>query len=158
MAGERWAGLAVEPIAWRFKIGRLSTPGVFWQPPLASFDGIWLREVRYPAQARSGQTITASLTYEMIRPNGKTGIAFVHALDAAGHPIAQDDHEPNGGGYPTDFWSVGECARETFTLRLPSEVQGPVRLVGGFYDLQGARFPTGTPDDLVLLGTVDVGE
>ncbi len=150
------AGRTVQPVVGRFRIGRLPTMGVHWQPPLADFDGIWLREVHYPESARAGQPITVSLTYEMIRPNGKDGTAFVHALDAHGRLVAQDDHPPNRGEYPTDFWQSGECARETFSLPLPADVRGPVQLVTGFYDAQGSRFLTNAPNNAYLLGVVKV--
>ncbi len=156
LAATDGAGRAVQPIVGRFRIGALATMGVFWQPPLADFDGIWLREVSYSPSVQPGQPITAALTYEMIRPNGKRGIAFVHALDARGTLIAQDDHEPNRGEYPTDFWQNGECARESFVLTLPPDVRGEVHLVTGFYDAQGVRFHTGTPNDVFPLGVVRV--
>jgi hypothetical protein len=131
---------------------------VSWQPPLASFDGIWLREVKLPATAKAGDTISVTLTYEMVQSNGKAGTAFVHVLDANGQPIAQDDHAPMQGNYPTDLWDAGECVREPFSMILPQNTIGPLRVVTGFYDKNQQRFNTGTPNNLVDIGTVSLNE
>ncbi len=144
-------GRVVTPIVGRFRVGTAPLMAIHWQPPLAAFEGIWLREVNVE---RAQNAVRVALTYEMVYPNGRRGTAFVHALDVEGNVIAQDDHEPFNGDYPTDLWQPGECARETFTLALPPEVRGVVRLVAGFYDVNGVRFRTGTPDDLVPIGEV----
>jgi hypothetical protein len=80
----------------------------------------------------------------------------VHVLDASGKPIAQDDHVPQRGNYPTDLWDAGECVRESFTMDIPQDVTGPLRVVTGFYDAGGQRFNTGTPDNLIELGEVQI--
>jgi 4-amino-4-deoxy-L-arabinose transferase-like glycosyltransferase len=150
------AGRTVAPIVGRFKIGQAPPFPVFWQPPLGQFDGIWLREAALPPQAPAGQTITATLTYELIRPTQRRGTAFVHLLDADGRLVAQDDHAPLDGNYPTDLWDPGECVRETFRLNIPPEATGTLRAVTGFYAADGARFATNTPDNLVPIGEVRV--
>jgi 4-amino-4-deoxy-L-arabinose transferase-like glycosyltransferase len=150
------AGREIAPIIGRFKVDEAPPFGVFWQPPLANFDGIWLREVDLPDQVQPGSTITATLTYEMLAPNGRAGTAFVHLLGSDGQPVAQDDHPPQNGDYPTDLWDRGECVQERFTLNIPPNAQGPLRAVTGFYASDGARFPTGTQDDLVSLGEIRV--
>jgi 4-amino-4-deoxy-L-arabinose transferase-like glycosyltransferase len=150
------AGREIAPIIGRFKVDNAPPFGVFWQPPLANMDGIWLREVDLPSQVQAGSTITATLTYEMLAPNGRAGTAFVHLLRPDGQPAAQDDHPPQNGDYPTDLWDRGECVQESFTLNIPSDARGPLRAVTGFYASDGARFPTGTQDDLVSLGEIRV--
>ncbi|MCS7088513.1 MAG: glycosyltransferase family 39 protein [Thermoflexales bacterium] len=145
-------GRAVTPILGRFRIGTSPPMAIFWQPPLATFEGIWLRDVSVDRDAE--RVLRVWLTYEMVYPSGKRGTAFVHALDAEGNVVAQDDHEPLNGDYPTDLWQPGECVRELFVLNLPNKVRGALRLVTGFYDPSGARFRTGTPDDLVHIGDV----
>lgn len=152
------SGRVVAPILGRFKIPEAPLMAVFWQPPLASFDGIWLRDVKLPAQATAGEALTATLTYEMVRPNGLAGTAFVHVLDAAGKPIAQDDHVPQQGNYPTNLWDAGECVREQFSVTIPQDAAGPLRVVSGFYAADGQRFHAGTPDDLVDLGEIELSK
>jgi hypothetical protein len=69
--------------------------------------------------------------------------------------LAQDDHAPAGGSYPTDFWAPGECVTESFALTLPPNAPGVVTLVAGFYDARTfRRFPTGMTNDVVTLGQV----
>ncbi|PJF48178.1 MAG: hypothetical protein D6709_13260 [Chloroflexi bacterium] len=149
-------GRPVAPIVGRFKVGAAPPMPVFWQPPLARFDGIWLREVKLPARARPGETVIVNLTYEVVQPTPKRGTAFVHALDANGRLVGQDDHAPMNGEYPTDLWDAGECVRETFRLTLPRDAQGALRIATGFYTADGARFKTGTPDDVAFIGEVRV--
>ncbi|MBP7602257.1 MAG: hypothetical protein KA750_12980, partial [Thermoflexales bacterium] len=80
---------------------------------------------------------------------------FAHVLGPSGALLAQDDHAPVGGNYPTDFWRPGECVTESFALKLPREAPGVVTLVAGFYDARNfKRFPTGKPNDVVTLGQV----
>jgi len=147
-------GRPVAPIVGRFKIPEGPSAPVFWQPPIAQFDGIWLREVSMPEQVVAGRVITVGLTYELVHPTPRRGTAFVHALDAAGRLVSQDDHEPLAGDYPTHLWEPGECFREVFTLRAPLDMRGRLRLTAGFYDPSGRRFATGKPDDLAPLGEV----
>jgi 4-amino-4-deoxy-L-arabinose transferase-like glycosyltransferase len=152
-------GREIAPIVGRFKIPEAPPMPVFWQPPLASFDGIWLREAKLPAAVRAGETLTATLLYEMVQPNGKAGTAFVHVLDASGTPIAQDDHVPQGGNYPTDLWDAGECVRESFKMTLPPNAAGPFRVVTGFYaTADQQRFHTQTPDNLVEIGAITLDQ
>lgn len=152
-------GREVAPLLGRFKVHEAPLMPVFWQPPQASFDGIWLRDAQLPAQANAGEAITATLTYEMVHPNGKPGTAFVHVLDAGGTPIAQDDHVPQNGDYPTDLWDAGECVRESFRMTLPQNAEGPLRVVTGFYATEGQqRFNTSTPDNLVEIGTITLNQ
>jgi 4-amino-4-deoxy-L-arabinose transferase-like glycosyltransferase len=149
-------GREVAPIIGRFKVDQAPPFAVFWQPPRANFDGIWLRDVQLPAQVAPGSALTATLTYEMLHPNGIAGTSFVHVFDAQGNPVVQDDHEPQGGNFPTDLWDPGECTQETFSMNIPANVQGPLRIVTGFYGPDGVRFATGTKDDLVELGMIAV--
>jgi 4-amino-4-deoxy-L-arabinose transferase-like glycosyltransferase len=152
-------GRAISPLVGRFKIPEAPPMPVFWQPPLASFDGIWLRDVQLPSQASAGETLTATLLYEMVQPNGIAGTAFVHVLDASGKPIAQDDHAPQGGDYPTHLWDAGECVRESFRMTLPQDAAGPLRVVTGFYSTaEQQRFNTNTPDNLVEIGKITLNQ
>lgn len=81
--------------------------------------------------------------------------AFVH-LDEAGKKIAQDDHEPRWGRYPTTRWSAGEMVREEYTLNLSGDMaQGKYVLRVGWYDTEtGDRLEVpGSADNAVVLMT-----
>ncbi len=150
-------GRPITPIVGRFRLGDPAAMAIFWQPALAMFDGIALREAHAPAEARAGETISIKLTYETWKSNGVEAKVFAHALDASGALLAQDDHTPVGGNYPTDFWRPGECVTESFALKLPRDAPSVVTLVSGFYDTRTfKRFPTGKPNDVVTLGQVRV--
>jgi len=148
------AGRPVAPIVGRFRIDAPPQPmAVFWQPPIGAFDNIALRQVSIPSDAQAGTTMTIQLTYEAWQASNQGGNAFVHVYDERGIMIAQDDHAPQKGAYPTDMWQAGECVDETFGLAIPMTATGTLRAVTGFYvPATGVRFHTGTLDDLFPLG------
>lgn len=147
-------GREASPIVGRFRIGVPPPMAVFWQPPLADFDGVWLREATL--ELLPNRQLVARLTYELVRQNGKPATAFVHVLQGDGSLVVQADHPLQGGHYPTDLWLPGECARETFTLDLPPGVAGELRVVTGLYDPGGARFRANLPEDVFLVGAISV--
>jgi len=150
-------GKPITPIVGRFRLGERATMAVHWQPALAMFDGIGLRQIEMPSQVSAGQPLTVSLTYEMWRNNGKNATVFVHALDASGKPITQDDHTPARGFYPTDFWQPGECVTERFVLPVPQNAPATLHITTGFYNAAtGQRFAVDSGGDTFALGDVAV--
>jgi hypothetical protein len=97
---------------------------------------------------------------------------FVHLVDAAGNDVAQDDHPPLSGRYPTRLWAVDTVVWDPYRLELPDDLaEGPYELWGGLYLASGQRLPAiaqqphggDSPqpgerwkDDLVYLGTLSV--
>jgi hypothetical protein len=151
-------GRPVAPIAGRFRIEEpaVRVP-VTWQPPIGMLDGIALVQASLPPTAAAGTQVPVALAFETWRDGNREGVAFVHLLDAEGRMVAQDDHAPLGGFYPTDLWARGECVRDTFLLTVPPTATGVLRAVAGLYHpVDGARFRTGTPDDLIPIGEVSV--
>jgi hypothetical protein len=148
----------IPPIVGSFRIEAPANPlPVFWQPARAMFNGIALRDVDLPHQVRAGSMVTVGITYETWRSSNPNGIGFVHIFDTTGKRIAQDDHAPVGGAYPTDMWMPGECVRETYSLDIPATTTGKLTVLTGFYAAtDGARFQTGTHDNLVPLGEIEV--
>ncbi len=62
---------------------------------------------------------------------------FVHVLDGSDKIVAQADHEPQNGNYPTSIWDVGENVRDDFTIVLPGDIPpGNYRVQVGWYDLE----------------------
>ena len=80
--------------------------------------------------------------------------AFVHLENANGDKIAQDDHEPRNGNYPTTRWAANEMVREVYTLNVPNDLSpGKYALLIGWYDTDsGDRLsvPNGKDDSAVL--------
>ena len=70
---------------------------------------------------------------------------FIHALDAQGQIIAQADHQPLGGLYPTRAWRVGQTIRETVQVNSASSI---TKLRIGLYDAKsGKRLPQSNSGD-----------
>jgi hypothetical protein len=151
-------GRPVSPIIGRFKIEKPANPiPVFWEPALGMLDNIALREVDMPASIAPGATLTVSLTYETWQAGNPMGVGFVHLYDASGQRIAQDDHAPLHGAYPTDMWAAGDCVIDQFTLQIPITATGTLSAVTGFYSpADGQRFNTGTQDNLLPIGSLHV--
>lgn len=129
----------------RVKIEGAPTPAPT-KPPIAIFDGaLHLLEVNAGTQA-------ITLTWYAARTLTKDYTLFIHALDASGQLLAQQDAPPFGGEYPTSLWGPDELVRETRAFALPPET---VQLRIGWYDAQGTRAKAtradGTPwdDELV---------
>lgn len=133
------AGAAVTPVLGRFKIEAPPEPyPIHWQEPRARFDGaIGLRDVTAPARATAGQPLEVAINFDVLRRLDRSATVFVHALDAAGALVAQDDHAPFGGAYPSNLWDPGECVRERFSLNMPATFSGTVTLYTGWYDAGG---------------------
>jgi hypothetical protein len=81
---------------------------------------------------------------------------FVHILDADGNIVAQADHQPHGGSYPTSIWDKSETVRDDFALTAPEGAKGNFKIRIGWYDLKtGERLPVrganNQSDDNVVL-------
>ena len=74
------------------------------------------------------------------------------------------DSEPQGGGLPTDRWTVGQIVQDNYALVVAGDAApGPHLLEVGMYLLATLeRLPVRDPDtgaalgDRVMLGTVEV--
>ena len=62
---------------------------------------------------------------------------FLHLRDSVtGAVVAQADHSPLEGWYPTSWWPVGEIVHDAGQIMLPADLPaGAYDLVAGFYDL-----------------------
>lgn len=166
------AGTAVTPIIGRFKIDAPKLPyPIHWLEPRVRFDGaIGLRDTAVPSTTTPGSALIVTANYDLLTPLARDATVFVHALDAAGALVAQDDHAPFHGDYPSNLWDPGDCAHETFVLNIPQTAQGKLRLVTGWYDAAGrlrattaferdpadTRKPRPLADDLAEIGDVFV--
>ncbi len=112
-----------------------------------------------PEQLRPGEPLTVQLMWAATGPTATPLTAFVHLTGPDGQPLAQDDHQPEGGFYPTTGWHAGEPTTDTFTLQLPAELPaGEYALVTGWYDAAGARVPADGGGDVVQIGAWAVEE
>jgi hypothetical protein len=101
-------------------------------------DGITL--IGYDLNRRTGQAIRAgepiSLTFYFQRtgPISASYTVFVHALDADGKLIAQNDRPPLNGRYATNQWRSEELIIDEFAMQLPADLAASVQVDFGFYD------------------------
>jgi hypothetical protein len=77
---------------------------------------------------------------------------FAHLENAAGDVLAQDDHEPMGGAFPTTHWAQDEMERETYQLRITRS------LPPGDYFLRVGWYDTASQDRLTLARGTDFVE
>jgi hypothetical protein len=115
-------------------------------------------------QVSPGGTLLLTLFWRATAPMAERYTVFTHLLDSEGWIQAQMDSEPQGGGLPTDRWTVGQLVQDNYALAVSSNAApGSHQLEVGMYLLStGARLPVRHPTtgealgDRVLLGTVEV--
>lgn len=84
---------------------------------------------------KPGEEVYLSLRWKGLESDLKSYSIFVHLFDAQGTLWAQDDSEPAGGLYPTNYWRVGEAITDTHRLTLPTDIPaGRYRLEMGVYE------------------------
>lgn len=88
-----------------------------------------------PDELRGGNDMTLTIVWRALKTTGVNYTTFAHLESANGSKLAQDDHAPANGAYPTTHWAQDEMVRETYHLRLPSSVPlGDYALRVGWYD------------------------
>jgi hypothetical protein len=119
----------------------------------------------FHAEARPGEIVTLTLQWEALARITDDYVGFVHVVDADGHDVAQDDHPPLNGRFPTRLWPAGTVVSDPYHLELPEGLEaGTYELWAGLYRpdsgqrLQAVSQQTGERwvDDLVLVGTLTV--
>ncbi len=106
-----------------------------------------------PESLAGGDVLSLHLMWSAAAPTAEPLTAFVQLIGPDGAPVAQDDHQPEGGFYPTTGWHAGEPTSDTFTLNLPDALPpGPYTLVTGWYDAAGVRVPVEGGGDVLKLG------
>jgi hypothetical protein len=90
-----------------------------------------------------GMTLTArddqvylELQWQAMRVPEVDATIFVHAVDAEGRIVAQQDSRPWNGQYPTFIWDEGEMVLTEHELTVPSSVR-PITLYVGAYTFPG---------------------
>ncbi len=106
----------------------------------------------YALQAdRATGRVQLTLYWQSLKPTPKNYTVFVHLLDASGQVVAQVDHEPRGGTYPTSMWDVNEIVKDEYALTIPAEARTPFTLEIGMYEYPSLqRLPVNQSDHLVL--------
>jgi 4-amino-4-deoxy-L-arabinose transferase-like glycosyltransferase len=111
-----------------------------------------------------GDTITVTLRWQALARIDEDYTGFIHLVSPQAQDVAQDDHLPLDGRFPTRLWDRGTVVDDCYRIELPQGLtKGVYELWGGLYDESGQRLPavsqmTGErwTDDLVLIGTLVV--
>jgi 4-amino-4-deoxy-L-arabinose transferase-like glycosyltransferase len=150
---------ALEPPAWPAPQPELLTDTLFGQE--VRLIGADLSQ----ETIRPGEVVTVTLHWQGMANIRDDYIGFVHLIAPAGESVAQDDHSPLRGRYPTRIWSRGTVLADPYRLELPAGLApGVYDLWGGLYHpesgvrLQAISWQTGQrwQDDLVHIGTLAV--
>ncbi|MBE2200408.1 MAG: hypothetical protein IAE79_17465 [Anaerolinea sp.] len=103
------------------------------ETPLLQLHGYYLE--------RSATAVTLTLYWEALAPMTADYTRFVHVLDAGGELATQNDAMPQANSYPTSQWRVGEIVSDMVSWPLAALPVGEYRLVVGFYENLGNRWP-----------------
>ncbi|HHY55772.1 MAG TPA: hypothetical protein GYA08_10080 [Chloroflexi bacterium] len=138
------------PVAW-FWIG---APPAAPATPLSAHwqNGIELMGVDgAPPLLTADATIAVSVRWQSAAPLTEEITAFMHLIGPDGAIVAQDDHAPRHGFWPTTGWRPGVAVDDGFTLSLPASLPpGTYRLLTGWYNpVTGARVPLNDGRDVL---------
>ena len=151
------AGRAVYPVIGRVRVAPEHQPVVMPTVNLGSVAGL----VSSTVQLQTNNTLSLTLRWVALGTTPVSEKVFLHVVDnQTGQVIAQADHEPDEGWFPTDYWQPKDVVEDSFSVVLPSRRDlSNVTLRVGMYDPQtGARLATLNladgqryPDDAIVL-------
>ena len=131
------AGAGAELRLGPFRVSGVSAPAPVGSPKAIFGDN----EIALDDVQVQGANVTVTWT-ALARPRASYTV-FVHAVDASGKLLSQQDGPPVAGSWPTTLWQLGDVVRDTHTL--PSLPEDASALEIGLYtqpDQQ--RLPTST--------------
>jgi hypothetical protein len=150
---------ALRPPTW-------PTPGPAPAVDAVFEDKIRLTGLSLPQGAvQPGDLVTVTLQWEAVSDVEEDFVGFVHLVSPSGQDVAQDDHLPLGGRYPTRLWSEGTVVFDPYRLALSEGLPpGTYELLGGFYRPETEARLRATAqgggerwkDDLVQIGMLEV--
>ena len=90
------------------------------------------QDIRLTGFTLNGARLT--LLWQDIHPVDRDYTVFVHVLDSENKIVAQNDHQPQDGTYPTSIWDAGEQIQDIVNLQLP--LAGKYKIEVGLYDVE----------------------
>lgn len=83
----------------------------------------------------AGDSSEWTLYWQTSQPIAQHDTVFVQLVNASGKIVAQADHDPMQGAYPTTLWDIGQNIPDAFTLTLPPDLPaGDYQLYIGWYN------------------------
>jgi len=162
--GEEITPLGEPQPVWWFNAGSdhiaLTKPLGMWENGVILTDADVEVNGEYTQQVgnvRAGDQIAVHIQWLTDTPTETPLIGFVHLLGPDGTVIAQDDHEPDDGFYPTNRWQFGTVASE-FIFALPDVLPaGEYRMVTGWYDkATSKRVPVSDGADTIEIARLEI--
>ncbi len=107
---------------------------------------------------RPGESLPLTLYWHSLGNVPTRYTVFVHLLDGHGKVVSQRDEPPVHGSRPTTSWVPGEYIADAHDVPIdPAVTAGNYQIEVGLYDPRdGHRVSTGTPDNRVLTGSVQI--
>jgi len=166
----RFARLTAEDAPWQIydlaaTPGPLHTPAAEMPGPRTVNFGDRIRFRGIALRPLLGRPDSFEVVYywECLKPPPDDLRVFVHITDSAGQTVAQQDHWPQGGAFPTSKWKPGDLVRERYVLTLASSLPtGKYQIRLGWFDpVGGLRLPIVNPgasdrDDRALVGEIEL--
>jgi hypothetical protein len=91
---------------------------------------------------QANSTLSVTLRWEALGTTAVDENVFLHVLDkGSGKVVAQADHKPDEGWFPTNYWQSKDVIDDSFPVALPKGTDlSQIELQVGMYDPQtGAR-------------------
>ena len=133
-------GRSVYPVIARVRVAPASMPIVTPTVVFGDFAGFTSGR----AEIISSSTLSVSLRWVALRDAAPEAKIFIHLVDAvSGRILAQADHEPDQGWFPTSYWRKADVIDDSFTMPIPADIDvGNTVLQFGMYDaVSGERMP-----------------
>ncbi len=123
-------------IAVGVPFARVEVPNTAIQTDARWENGILLRAYQTDAdQLRAGEMSEWTFYWTTTQPIQNDVTVFIQLTDAQGEIVAQADHDPMQGAYPTSLWQPKEIVADTFSLTLPPNLAtGTYTLKLGWYE------------------------
>lgn len=99
-------------------------------------NGIALEAYRVDTEFfRAGDTSEWTIYWRAKELRARDETIFVQVVNENGEIVAQADHDPLHGAYPTSLWTPNELIPDSFTLALPSDLAaGKYEMYVGWYE------------------------
>jgi 4-amino-4-deoxy-L-arabinose transferase-like glycosyltransferase len=106
----------------------------------------------------NGQTLVWLYWQSLVDRPALDGTIFVHATDANGAIVAQNDVRPWGGQYPTFIWDAGEIVVSEHLLATESLDISTLNLRVGMYTFPGSQnLPAAVNNEIAANGSIELG-
>jgi hypothetical protein len=89
--------------------------------------------------APDNNQLTLMTTWQVRESVDYDAIIFTTLQNAAGDVVAQQDHQPLQGQFPTSYWVPGQVVTDVVTLETSAPLTRPVTINLGMYTLPGVE-------------------